>query len=167
MPLIKYDNLLSPEILEKLYIFTRLGNQPTRTNFFNYDYSVIGTSNAIFCFDLTEDLKQEVLNELTKKGVFSATPKKVVTYLHLFSRGSFIPWHNDYNYKYTGTIYLNKEWNKNLGGLFIYEDGEELKCIEPKFNSGIFFEPPMGHTTSLTAINAPLRESLQIFVEEF
>lgn len=162
-----YKNLLSGPLLEKLHLFSRNGKQPTRTNFFHYIEDVIGYSNAVFCFDLSNELKQELIEELLEKNVFPSPPKLMIAYIHLFSRGSFIPWHTDDQHKYTGTIYLNKSWDANLGGLFLYKDNEELKGLMPTYNMGAFFTPPLWHTTTLTAINAPFRESLQIFVKEF
>jgi hypothetical protein len=162
-----FINIFSEPLLEKLYLFSRTGIQPTRINFFSYDVNVTGPSNAIFGFDLTDSLREEVVAELTAKKVFPSRPKKLHAYIHLFSRNSFIPWHDDAKYKYTGTVYLNKTWDVNFGGLFLYEDAQELKCLMPAHNTGAFFTPPLGHTTTVTAINAPFRESLQIFVEEF
>lgn len=161
------ENVFTQETLTKLHNFSRNGKQPTKTNFFNYDANIVGFSNAIFGFDLDDALKNIVFDELVSKGALPSMPKKSHAYIHLFSRGSFIPWHDDSRYIYTVTSYLNKTWEVNLGGLFVYQSEEGLKCMLPKYNSAVYFVPPMGHTTTITAINAPLRESLQIFVEEF
>lgn len=161
------ENVFSEAVLEKLYRFSRNGKQPTRTNFFNYSESVTGVSNAIFGFDLDEDLQNEVIAELLTKKMLPKKPKKLQAYIHLFSRNSYIPWHQDAIYKHTVTVYLNHVWNIDLGGLFVYESKGGLKCLMPTRNLGVSFVPPLGHTTTSTNINAPLRESLQIFVEEF
>lgn len=161
------QNILSEQLIVKLKAFTRDGKQPTQTNFFGYDKGVTGFSNAVFGFTLSEDLKSEVCQELVAKGIFEKEPKDWKVFIHLMSRASFIPWHDDNTYAYTGTIYLNEVWDKNWGGYFAYEDGNETKCIAPFYNQGCFFAPPIMHTALLTAGNAPLRESLQIFVKEF
>jgi hypothetical protein len=167
MPINVVQNVFCPETLEKLHAFSRGGKQPSRTNFFSYEPHAVGMSNAIFCFDLDDDIRTIVFDELVSKNVLPSTPVKAQSYIHLFSRNSFIPWHDDRKYAYTVTIYLNQDWDLNFGGLFVYQDGEDLKCIPPKYNSAAYFAPPIPHTTTATAINAPLRESLQIFVEEF
>lgn len=160
-------NVFTQKTLEKLYVFSRDGKQPTRTNFFNYEAGVVTISNAVFGFDLDEELKITVLKEFIAKGMLPSMPKKAQVYIHLFSRNSFIPWHDDKKYPYTATVYLNETWDVDFGGLFLYEDDSNLKCIMPKFNTAVYFEPPLGHATTVTTINAPLRESLQIFVDEF
>ena len=162
-----YNYVLSNKLLENLHNFTRDGKQPSRTNFFNYAESLVSTSNVIFAFDIPDDLKNLVLEELIAKKIFLKHPKKWSCYINLFSRGSFIPWHNDEKYALTGTIYLNQNWHKDFGGLFLYEDNLEIKALIPEYNKGCFFVPPVNHTTTLTSINSPLRETLQIFVENF
>jgi len=161
------QNVFSKEVLDKLCLVTRQGKQPTTTNFFNYDGRITGFSNAVFGFDLSEELIEEVIDELLAKNILPKKPKKLNIYVHMFSRNSFIPWHDDGIYKFTGTVYLNPEWHIDLGGLFVYEEDGSLKCLTPVQNNGVFFVPPLGHTTTCTALNAPFRESLQLFVEEF
>ena len=41
---------------------------------------------------------------------------------------------HDDNGRYGCTIYLNKEWDINWGGIFIWYDGEELKALNPTYN---------------------------------
>jgi hypothetical protein len=160
-------NLLSQELIAKLKAFTRDGKQPTQTNFFSYEANIVGFSNAVFGFLLNDELKDELCSQLIEKEVFYVKPKNWVAFIHLFSRASFIPWHDDCIYPYTGAIYLNEVWDKNLGGYFAYEDNDEIKCIVPTYNTGCFFKPPLMHTVTVTAGNAPLRETVQIFVKEF
>ena len=161
------ENFFDLQLVEDLLAYTRTGRQPTRTNFFAYQHSVIGTSNAVFCFDLEADMKQRVANALVKKGVLDRTPKDWQAYVHLFSRGSFIPWHDDSKYLKSITVYLNKTWNDDLGGLFLYEHDGEQRFIRPIFNTAVTIKPPVKHSTTLTAIHAPFRESLQIFVSQY
>jgi hypothetical protein len=161
------QNLLSEELIAKLKSFTRDGKQPTKTNFFSYRSDIVGFSNAVFGFDLSDLLKSEVCKELIAKGIFEKEPTYWNAFVHLMSRNSGIPWHDDANFVYTGTIYLNEVWDKNLGGYFAYEDGDKIKCIVPTYNTGCFFSPPLNHSALMTANNAPLRESVQIFVKEF
>lgn len=166
MPLTITKNVFSEELLKRIYDFSRDGKQPTKANFFGWSATVVGTSNAIFLFELEEDLKQAVAKELIDKGILKKMPKVWAANIYLMSRGSFIPWHDDGNHKYTCTVYLNKVWNPNWNGYFIYEDGQERKALIPEYNTSVSFIPPKMHTSTLTSIDAPLRETLQIFVDE-
>lgn len=162
-----HKGVLSEETLRKLFMLSRDRKQPARTNFFNYQPEITGFSNAVFAFDMDEDLKNIIADELVAKQIFSSRPKIWECFKHVFSRYSYIPWHDDSRYCFTGTVYLNPQWDRDMGGMFVHEDGNELKAILPQYNTGIFFVPPLQHTTTITAINAPMRESLQIFVTEF
>ena len=159
-------NVFSEDLLKSLKEFTRDGKQPSTTNFFGWEPVVVGVSNAIFCFNLNDNLQDQVTKELLEHKILKSVPKKMLAKIHLSSRGSFIPWHNDLPYKFTCTVYLNEYWDKDWGGYFMYEN-EEIKAIKPEHNVAISFEPPLMHTVGLTSINAPLREILQIFVVEY
>ena len=166
MSLTKTKNLFSEELLEKLHARTREGQQPTTTNFFGWGAKVIGSSNAIFAFEITDELKQRVAEELINKNIFKQVPKIWTVNIYLMSRHSFIPWHDDDAHKFTCTVWLNKQWPLDLGGYFVYKEGGEIKALAPEYNTGVYFAPPIEHACTLTALNAPLRESLQIFVYE-
>jgi Rps23 Pro-64 3,4-dihydroxylase Tpa1-like proline 4-hydroxylase len=161
------ENTFSASTLEKLKIFTRDGRQPSTTNFFNWTKNVTGMSNAIFKFDLTEDLKELVTKELIDKNILPSIPKKWNIAVQLCSRMSYIPWHNDANWIFSATVYLNNEWNPEWGGYFTYQDDNEIKAIIPSHNKAISFKTPLKHSVLLTSIDSPFREALQIFVEEF
>jgi hypothetical protein len=165
-------DILSPDVLAALHHLSRDGRQPSGVNFFSYgNENVVGVSNAIFQF-MTEDvLREQIASELIAKGVWAHTPKKWFAYVNLFTRNSFIPWHNDGAYVHTVTIYLNERWDYDWGGALLYSleepPFENVSCVYPERNKGVAYAPPLYHTTTLTAINAPMRESLQIFVQEF
>jgi len=160
-------NVLDAELLNELHLFTRQGMAPTRINFFNWSQSVVQSSNAIFFFELEDELKQKIISTLLEKGIIKKQPKRYAANVALYSRQSFIPWHDDGSHLTSITIYLNQEWSKDWGGYFAYEEGEEVKAIVPTYNTCVAFEPPLMHSVTLTNLNAPFRESLQIFIDEF
>ena len=79
--------------------------------------------------------------------------------------GSFIPFHNDHVFKLASTIYLNKEWHRDYGGLFLYEHKDQLKAIVPKYNHAVINPNGVVHGTSIVSPKAPIRETLQLFFE--
>jgi hypothetical protein len=160
------DNVFSDELLNELFLYTRDGKQPTFTNFFGWDEGVIQTSASIHKFELPKEFKDKIIKELIAKGVYAEEPEDWLCGIQLHSRLAYIPWHSDWSWKETGTVYLNKNWSEDFGGYFAYKDDGEIKCIVPTYNKGVFFTPPLDHTVLLTAIQAPLRESLQIFVKK-
>ena len=163
--------VLSQNFLWKLHKFTQNNKQPSFVNYFYYPENVVGSSNAIFQFDLDENLKNELAKELIEKNLILFKPKTWKTHINIFSRGSFIPWHDDGSYKKTITIYLNEQWDLNWGGAFLYSKMDfsknNINCIYPEYNTAISFAPPLLHTTTLTTNNSLMRKSLQIFINEF
>jgi hypothetical protein len=58
-------------------------------------------------------------------------------FIYVWSGGSYITWHPDACFPYSGTIYLNEEWDSNDGGVFLYKDSQtkKIKGIEPTYNT--------------------------------
>ena len=87
--------------------------------------------------------------------------------IHFSPKLSYIPWHNDSHVAAALTIYLNKKWNTNWGGYFLYKLNDEIKAIIPEFNLGILQEGGengLPHCVTTTNIDADLRISLQLFL---
>ena len=89
--------------------------------------------------------------------------KEIVINYFLFPRLSYIPFHNDNSHVFASTIYLNEYWHEDYGGLFLYKEKNEMKAIVPKFNLALTNPSNISHGTSLTTIDAPYRETIQIF----
>ena len=79
--------------------------------------------------------------------------------------GSFIPFHNDKIYKLASSVYLTEDWDRNYGGLFMYEHKKELKAVVPEYNHAIINSNSVVHGTSIVSPKAPIRETLQLFFQ--
>lgn len=92
----------------------------------------------------------------------------LICYMHVWLPGSQINWHNDSSEAHTrisATIYINEHWERNWGGLFLYDDPRIGKgWIFPEPNSCVWFCPPVWHATSMvsSAADHP-RLSVQLF----
>jgi len=84
-------------------------------------------------------------------------------YYYIWPPLSYIPFHSDGHTSIASTIYLNKEWNIDQGGLFLYNKKNKIYAIPPIFNSCIINNNHVTHSTTLTTTNAPYRRTLQIF----
>ena len=78
---------------------------------------------------------------------------------------SHIGWHNDGGHKSALTIYLNKEWNRNHGGLFLFDQEKGHGFLVPERNLGVYQMGGIWHAVSALTKTAPPRESIQIFME--
>lgn len=119
---------------------------------------------------LTFEIEDNNFKNLIKNKFISFFPelknKPMTVCYYLWPNLSFIPFHTDGG-KYMGaTVYLNEKWDKNHGGLFLYENNEEIKAIVPQFNKCVVNTLKINHATSLTTMEAPPRETLQIFFYE-
>ena len=92
--------------------------------------------------------------------------------IYLWFPGANIAWHNDTQYDYGGTIYLNERWHANHGGLFLYSDGfdkeqqkpvGEIKGFVPEYNTMIVNKDNNGHAVTTTTVSAPIRKTIQFF----
>ena len=71
--------------------------------------------------------------------------------------------HSDGNKKFGATLYLNKHWDIDYGGLLIYED-DGLKALCPKYNTLMINTPKHLHLVTAVTNAAPeSRITLQIF----
>ena len=117
--------------------------------------------------DIKSNLFMKLQNAISKK--FDMNPNKIgISYM--FS-GSSLNWHKDFSPIVASiTIYLNDEWDKNWGGLFMYTENDEItndiNAVFPKNNLAILQKNSnIWHSVSPTSKNAPIRVSLQMFQE--
>lgn len=74
-----------------------------------------------------------------------------------------IGWHEDY-YPSSISVYLNEYWDRQWGGFFLHEDGNEIKAIKPEFNMAVIVPPNVQHCVTQVAHFSPVRRfSIQLF----
>lgn len=159
-----YDNLLSETLFQELRAYTRNGRLH-RTNVTHWQRGLVAMSGAIEIFDLNDELLDKCKGELRKRIRMEFHDQKWFGNIHLGCRLSYIPWHADNDYTLAITCYLNEIWDKDFGGYFLYEEDYCIKAIPPQRNLGLIYEPPLSHCVTPCIIDAPIRESLQIFVK--
>ena len=65
--------------------------------------------------------------------------------------GSYIPWHNDGHARFTATVYCNRYWDRDWGGLFLYEEKDKILAEVPEWNKLVVQTDKDWHsTTSIT-----------------
>jgi len=162
----KKTNVLKAETIKAVRLYAEAQTH-VRTNHRNWGQEVVALSGPIYLVELPAELAELVCGDL--KAVFTelAFEGLKVTATHTSGgRLSFIPWHEDHNHKFAVTVYLNDVWHKDWGGYFLYEQRGEVHAVLPQFNSAVGFECPLQHCTTMPNINAPLRESIQLFFDE-
>ena len=83
---------------------------------------------------------------------------------------SGISMHEDYGHMFGATLYLNKEWNPNWGGVFIWGESKDnlTNAIIPQYNTLVInHEPMLPHLVTLISPFAPeTRKTIQIWGTE-
>jgi Rps23 Pro-64 3,4-dihydroxylase Tpa1-like proline 4-hydroxylase len=82
---------------------------------------------------------------------------------YYWTPGSHIPWHNDSIYNGGITIHLNENWNPDHGGIFLFEDGNNIRGIYPKINTAVEQFGKVHHCVCPTTTHSDVRRTIQFF----
>ena len=123
------------------------GNLEVATNRWPEDVVQWSPHTLLYHFQPETEEHSELKNIVLKKwNVDTKTtcseclaPKEFLHFeflLHFMPTGSYMPWHNDKHHKFVATTYLNKEWDWNWGGAFLWVDKNgENKFLMPEYNT--------------------------------
>lgn len=137
----KYDNVLNEQLIENIMnYFKSILDKDVWSSSVGWDQDLSLTSSntlthKIYNKLLIKEIKKNIENKIQVD--FDDENLNFIPFIYVWSSGSYITWHPDNCYPYNGTIYLNKEWDSNDGGVFLYRDNQtnEIKGIEPIYNS--------------------------------
>lgn len=160
------DHSFATQLLETSLATLHGGAFVYKTNY-AWSQDVVGVSNPVLIVTLPEDETKAVCDALIKKGVIESD-EGVVCMNYIWTRGSYIPLHNDKNYDFAMTIYLNPEWHINWGGLFLYQDIDySFRAVVPSFNTAVVNLAAVPHAVSIIGNDAPPRVTLQLFKKRY
>jgi len=129
----------------------------------NWGENIVKGSSLVLAYEINK----ENLNYIKSKFIElndKFKDKEIVGHFYIWTKGSHIPMHNDSNYEYGCTIYLNKYWDVDWGGLYIWKEGDRLNIEKPEFNKLIINKGNTKHGTTLLNYNVPEeRLTIQIF----
>ena len=165
-----YENFLEEDfILElKKNVYGKVGEE----NWFSslaWHESIRKSSSLVVIKVLDKD--KYIYNYIKKKyqnlfPEFKNKKLKLKINYYVWPKLSYIPFHKDTGHLIASTIYLNENWNEDYGGLFLYKEKNEIKAVAPKYNLALVNFANISHGTSLTTLDAPYRETIQIFFDE-
>lgn len=162
------NNFLDPILIHKLKTIVKnnLSEPVWKTNLFWND-GIVQTSSLVSILDLTDAQNfSDVFNQIKDLYIDKFPETKNKQYgilLYLWHKLSYIPFHSDSHCYMASTVYLNNNWNRNHGGFFIYEKDNKYEVVKPEFNKAVI-NKSVPHGTTLTTADAPIRETLQIFI---
>lgn len=129
---------------------------------------IVSPNGVVLIRSLSDNQKKELMKAL--KNHFLVPPDKKIeldAQAYMWHKLSFIPWHSDKDsydaVRFAATLYLNKEWDDNWGGLFLFKKNDCIYAESPRFNKLVFNDQNYEHATSMLTANAPFRFTLQLF----
>ena len=81
------------------------------------------------------------------------------------SKNSGINWHDDGQWKYGATYYLNNRWHKQWGGEFMFTDSNGHGFLPVVGNSLVIVKAPLPHKVNPVLSPILPRLSVQIFMK--
>jgi Rps23 Pro-64 3,4-dihydroxylase Tpa1-like proline 4-hydroxylase len=158
-----FNNTLSESLIKEVKDHVR-SSEAHKSNYTSWDPSVIKNSSPILVFSVPDSLKNKIITELSKNFDINKNNDVAITYCY-YTKFSYIPWHEDQNYTQAITIYMNEYWDIDWGGYFAYEINNKIECIKPNYNTSVKIETPLSHAVFSVSIDAPVRETIQIFIK--
>jgi Rps23 Pro-64 3,4-dihydroxylase Tpa1-like proline 4-hydroxylase len=121
-------------------------------------------STPVLVYELKTN-NQEIFKKI-RKEVKEKSGKHITDMLiHFWPPLSYLDWHTDAGYSDALTIYLNKEWNPNWGGYFLYNQGSGIQGLIPQENLGILQKGGTPHCVTTINMDSDIRMSLQTFLQ--
>lgn len=122
------------------------------------------SQNDTFVYHLERKIDTDIFDWLEGYMInrFDKVPSNMRFYQYM--PGSHIDWHRDGEKNGAASIYLNEDWKKEYGGLFLWreEDGS-FRGELPKMNRCLYDLAGAVHSTTPTYKTSPVRRSLQVF----
>jgi hypothetical protein len=163
-PLTRYTDALPIEFIAEINAHVN-AQTSSRSNFSCWPKELLRSSGVVLVHDFPKEMSDKIFEHVK---VFAPEISEFGFTHAMYQRwmpGSYIPWHSDFSWKLSITIYLNETWDKNWGGYFAYETGDGIKCVKPEFNTVSKMVLPLEHLVFSVAPDAQPRNSIQIFAK--
>jgi len=144
--MIKYiDNFLSPNVIATLDKYCQILEDDNNSDTY-WNPKFTKTTDRVSCFsnkvEGTElfELKEDIFNNPTNPFYKDKRIRNMSCAIQKYPKGAILSAHKDRSIG-SVTIFLNKEWGINDGGMFHWlEDSAEGNghCVLPKYNSAVY-----------------------------
>jgi hypothetical protein len=163
-----YKNVLSGDLLDRIHkdVIAKFdGPNWSVSDLFWHNGIKEGFSGNCLISTVEGDLEREI-----KKEIVSLLPihKYLKLQHYVWTRNSGISVHSDDRYKFSGTIYLNEDWNPNHGGIFLWKNKNSTEDIlsgyTPSYNSMVVNDENESHmVTPISVYAKEFRATIQIW----
>ena len=162
---------LTSELLEEVndYFNDNIGEHAWRSGSVTWPMGIKqGVTHSPLIQDLPDELGDKVSKEIKASLPKSIIDKTIKTdcQICMWERLASLSSHNDEKYTFATTIYLNKEWAIDNGGLFVWQElGQQtLRAFVPSFNSAVINDKDELHlVTPVSVFTHEPRYSIQLW----
>ena len=160
-----FDNFLDDALYNECYEYStsrfESPEMSLRTNL-SWNQNIRKDSNLVLTHILSTDNDlYKKINDIIKTKCQVDSIKNILFYY--WTQGSHIPWHNDGCHNGGITIYLNKVWDEDWGGIFLFKDDDTINGFYPKQNRSVMQLGGIQHSVAPTTKNSDIRFTIQIF----
>lgn len=161
-----YQNFLSEQLLQDIraYLDQKIVSEsPVWYSNVSWNNSVVKNSGNIMITQMAE-FKNQLLPYYRGLGD-KFQNCDIWPQLFVWSRGAYLPWHDDHGRDFASTIYLNKQWDPDDGGIFLYKDtADAIRGELPEYNKMVINDSKLEHHVTMIANMAKThRISIQIW----
>ena len=177
-----HKNVLDENLINhiKKYVIDNKASKKWQTSMFWPEF-IQKTSTTVSVLSLDDNKKIcKELRKIYNKLIPETKKMGMEVNYYIWPPLSYIPFHDDSHKQVASTIYLNKDWHIDWGGLFLYKEKDKILAEVPEWNKLIIQTDKEWHcTTSITRpyylpelingtveIVSDMRTTLQIFVPE-
>jgi hypothetical protein len=137
-----YSDVLSEKLISDIKIYI---NDINKKNLWGHsdfwDEKLRINSSKVITHTITYDnclfleIKSQIENKI--KTNFDDLGLEFGVSIYFWGKMTCISWHDDVEYPFNGTVYLNEKWNSDDGGIFLWRDNKtnEIKGFDPEYNT--------------------------------
>ncbi len=160
-----FNNVCDSNLLDMLHQdYESQLKEPVLLTSKNWDENLkIGIDGLVKVFPVNDSISKLIRKILVKK-VHNTRLYNMNFVYQVMPYQAGISKHCDDTHHFAATLYLNKVWDINYGGIFIYEDNLTLKAHCPTYNTLIVNDNKALHlVTPVTKAATTARVTLQCF----
>ena len=163
-----YGNILSQDLLDHCVneILEMSGQLVWGSSSLRWDDDIKEgiTGSCLQCY-VPGETQEKLIAELSEHFL-DATEYKIQYYI--WQKNSGIAHHNDNHHIVGATIYLNENWNKNHGGLFVWYDEDDvvMRALCPTQNMIVINDEHQRHfVTQISPLCDEPRYTIQLWID--
>lgn len=165
-----FNDVLTSDLIENIFaeIKSKISLPSWAASVLFWDKSIMTNVGATVLQTPALENGEKILEQARKFYPKQLQDIKSYVHYYLWTKNSSISLHQDSKYAYGATIYLNKDWIIDEGGIFMWKDKSEksdyYKAYIPKYNSMVLNDENEKHiVTPVNPFARNLRITIQIF----